>query len=504
MAAGRTRIEFSSKPASTDGEPVKDAGVFDTDDVPVHDVVRSLLSEGRSGRVVTEDGQLSFREGRIVAATFQTASGPAAVLRTLLLTDGEYSVCLEPVRQRADFVLGLDELCNRYDSIVARFMDISSRALPIDAVLGVDFQQLAAHLSSLPDEVNALVRLFDGHRRVRDVIVESTFTETVALEAATRLYTLGVLSPASNVPPAQPRVAPRFMEPRSQPNALTAPVPPSARPDPIVDRMSPQLQAQLDAFATKQVAEPVAVLPKMHVSQLDAFAAGLETYDRSLEDAINASLVHFADETPAVATAPEVDVDVDVADAPVAGEAAPVKPSRPLFGAMAITAGVVAIAAGLAFTVGGRNEAPSVASSAPASMPAIDAPQSAAAEQQPTLAQAVAFYEAGFISDAVTLLEQLVMRHDDPGAWTMLGLARFDSGDGKGAEVAARKALELDASQGRARMLLASIYISWREHDLADAQLQKYLEVEPRGEFASKARGLLSRKKLPRQTAQAE
>jgi hypothetical protein len=64
---------------------------------------------------------------------------------------------------------------------------------PLDAVIEVDAEVLAERLASLPDEVNALVRLLDGRRTLREVIVESGQGEIEAAAVLSRLHEQGVL-----------------------------------------------------------------------------------------------------------------------------------------------------------------------------------------------------------------------------------------------------------------------------------------------------------------------
>jgi Flp pilus assembly protein TadD len=73
----------------------------------------------------------------------------------------------------------------------------------------------------------------------------------------------------------------------------------------------------------------------------------------------------------------------------------------------------------------------------------------------------------------------------------MLGLARYDAQDAVGAEDAARRAVELAPSNGRAHMLLASIHLDRHEVPEAQRELHRYLELEPTGEWAGDAKALL-------------
>ncbi len=72
---------------------------------------------------------------------------------------------------------------------------------PLDAILVVDPAVLAGALRSIPDGDNAILRLADGHRSVKDVIARSGLDVPLALAALERLLDAGVLRV---VPPGSP------------------------------------------------------------------------------------------------------------------------------------------------------------------------------------------------------------------------------------------------------------------------------------------------------------
>lgn len=63
----------------------------------------------------------------------------------------------------------------------------------LDAVIEVDAEALAERLVSLPDEANALLRLLDGRRTLREVIAGSGQDEIEAAAVLAHLHELGVL-----------------------------------------------------------------------------------------------------------------------------------------------------------------------------------------------------------------------------------------------------------------------------------------------------------------------
>lgn len=494
----------------------------DADAIPVHRMLRALLSGVRAGRLSVRNGNLSFRDGRVVDASFEGVRGEDALRRILLFADGDYSVRFGPALSRAEFSVSVKELCNRYEPMVERWSALIQRSVPLAAVLAVDFAGLASRLHELPDEVNSIIRLFDGCRTVREVVLESGFAELTTLEATSRLYVIGVLAPVDSESVGDVEV-PDFFEPETATSRLVelfggaVPEQPEEprraaedwAKETLMQGLSPELGAQLSAFNVKPVSDVVPVAESILPSAMEVFAAGaVELGDRSLEDAINASLVQ--DEEPVtepVAASAEGEFDIDVTEAP-----APVRRGRPALGALAITLGVIAVAVGLAMVLRRPEPAPApvqltqvveVKAVAPA---VVKAPEKVvAAKPRPTVEQGVALYEAGMIDDALPLLEEVV-RNDEANfdGWLQLGTVRFDAGQNEAAQIATERALQLRPDDVRALMLLASIHIERGQHELADAQLQKIIELDPKSEYAAEARQLLARTRAPKSALKLE
>lgn len=197
------------------GQPLR----FHTKNLPASHLLRALLTSARAGTLSLADGQasLSFRDGAIVQAQFGQRWGIDAVVRGLALTFADYTVTLAPVSVSTGFQCGLRDYVGQVLPRLTRWSSLVMRSLPLDAVLAVDFARLAQSLPSMPDDVNRIVQLFDGRRRVQQVLVDSAFDEVLTLEVGTRLYLMGVIGPVATEQDETlvPKQAPRLFEPRS-------------------------------------------------------------------------------------------------------------------------------------------------------------------------------------------------------------------------------------------------------------------------------------------------
>src|SRR5205823_11381557 len=69
---------------------------------------------------------------------------------------------------------------------------------PLSTVFEVDHAQLLERLNEIPDELNGILKLFDGKRTLLDVVDGSPFEDLSTLSTITKLYFEGLLIPRSD------------------------------------------------------------------------------------------------------------------------------------------------------------------------------------------------------------------------------------------------------------------------------------------------------------------
>lgn len=231
-----------------------------TRELPLADLLRALLSGVRSGRLelAGEAGRITFRKGCVVDATYGGERGERALRRLLMFADGDYTLQYGPPLGEGTLSLDLQGFCQLLLPALRRFRVLRESSVPLEARLVLDFQRLAAELPQLPGGIEDVVRLFDGFRTVRMALLEGRYPETLALEAVTRLYQLGVLSPelGKRSPEVEPKSAPVLFEgmsrsPRSSRSRAAA-----ARAAIQADGLEPELLRQMEAFQIQPVVEP--------------------------------------------------------------------------------------------------------------------------------------------------------------------------------------------------------------------------------------------------------
>jgi CheY-like chemotaxis protein len=512
-----------------------------TDVLPIAAALRALLGGSSSGRLFLEShGQLLFRRGEVVSVRFEDVDGERGLTRMLALGRGAYRVHLGPVLARGELSTGVRELCGRLGTELALWERLVAVSVPLEAVLQPDFEVLRASLPGLPREAEMLLRLFDGSRTLRDVILASALPEVAALRAASRLYAMGVLLPEvlareegrapylpgawealAQAPPSEAAAVEEPPEPVGIPaapapgTARTPPAwhafkPPSAPAEPPTLHLPEESPLEAAARTLARVYQPKHTGPDGLSEEGwadDVLAAGLRRRSARLTaTAVGAAVLALAlavaglwwvrrsesssRPTPVEAAAPVVPAPPQAA-APGAPPPESAAKESPATGATSVPppappAVVPPTAAPSPALLGG----PAPALAERPSAEAVTLPEGAGGH---TLSEGIALYRAALPSAAVRVLDEVV-QHNTPDAavaWLYLALARFDAGDVRGAEGAAMKAVVLDPKEPRAHLLLAGIHLGRGERAKANAELTRVLALEPEGPEADDARRLL-------------
>src|SRR5262249_24228963 len=158
----------------------------DLSEITVVDLLDIVEANGRSGVIELRGPSgapagIYFRQGKVVDAEVGRLSGAEAIYRLFSWAEGTFEIQFRSIRRK-------DVIDRQPAQIVVDGMarlDEWNRLLHQlpggDAIFEVDYRQLAERLAEIPDEVNGILRLFDGTRTVRQVVEDSGFTDMEAL-----------------------------------------------------------------------------------------------------------------------------------------------------------------------------------------------------------------------------------------------------------------------------------------------------------------------------------
>ncbi len=193
-------------------------------DMGIVDLVQTLEMGRKTGviRITERDGassEIFFLDGKVVDVDFGSHRGEAAFYRLLGWTEGRFQIEFKSVTRpnRIDFSTQglLMEGMRRLDERAR----LSELLPPFDSILDVDHAILSERLSLLPDEVNPVLRLFDGRRSLARVIDGTEMDDLDCLSITARLFAVGILRDAH-----RSRADGAHVQPHPQPEAESRPV----------------------------------------------------------------------------------------------------------------------------------------------------------------------------------------------------------------------------------------------------------------------------------------
>ncbi|HZJ52610.1 MAG TPA: response regulator, partial [Myxococcaceae bacterium] len=173
-------------------------------DLGVVDLVQTF-EVGRKTGLIRLDGERSgtiyFRDGRVIDAELGRLAGENAFYRMLNTFEGNFEVQFVPVDRPERIEVSTQGLLLEGMRRLDEWGRMLEQLPPLETVFEIDYRQLAERLSEIPDEVNGLLRLFDGRRPLSRVVDDSDFEDLAALGIISKLYFEGLVREAGGTPP---------------------------------------------------------------------------------------------------------------------------------------------------------------------------------------------------------------------------------------------------------------------------------------------------------------
>jgi CheY-like chemotaxis protein len=203
------------------------------------------ISNGR------RESRIYFRDGKVVDAELGRLRGEEAVYRALIWNSGHFEVEFCPIDREDIIPTSTQGLLMEGMRRVDEWGRLLEQLPPLGTIFEVDHEQLVERLNEIPDDLNGILRLFDGKRTLLDVVDDSPFEDLSTLSTITKLFFEGLLVisqqaadddvvPPSEAEPLQPSApAPRLSMPadedvvpeyQSEPRLPAEPGLPSWRP----------------------------------------------------------------------------------------------------------------------------------------------------------------------------------------------------------------------------------------------------------------------------------
>jgi CheY-like chemotaxis protein len=167
-------------------------------DMAVVDLIQTIEISRKSGVIHFKNPQgreaaIYFRAGKVIDAELARLTGEDAVYRLLVWNEGEFEVEFKTIRRKDVIELSSQGLLMEGMRRVDEWGRLCEQLPPLDTVFEVDDRELSERLAELPDEINGILRLFDGRRTLIHVVDESGFADLEALTVISKLYFEGLI-----------------------------------------------------------------------------------------------------------------------------------------------------------------------------------------------------------------------------------------------------------------------------------------------------------------------
>ncbi|HEX8825272.1 MAG TPA: response regulator [Archangium sp.] len=235
-------------------------------DMGVVDLVQTFEIGRKTGNISIKGERVAtiyFKEGRVIDAEMGRLKGESAFYRLLNATEGEFEVQFTALDRPERIEVSTQGLLMEGMRRLDEWGRMLEQLPPLETVFEIDYHQLADRLSEIPDEVNGLLRLFDGKRSLSRVVEDSDFDDLAALGIISKLYFEGLIRELGSVSqePVQsgkPGIE-EWLHTAPAPSAPTEPAPepgPAVTPAPLPVVAQPVAAPEPPPLA---VLEPLAV-----------------------------------------------------------------------------------------------------------------------------------------------------------------------------------------------------------------------------------------------------
>ncbi len=262
----------------TDRKETKNGFVGNLADMGVVDLVQTFEIGRKTGIIKLEGeraGVVFFKEGRVIDAELGRLRGENAFYRMLNTFEGKFEVSFVTIDRPERIEVSTQGLLMEGMRRLDEWGRMLEQLPPLETIFELDYSQLSDRLAEIPDEVNGLLRLFDGRRNLSRVVDDSDFEDLAALGIISKLYFEGLIREVGGAPgdeadkPKKPGIeewlntgpAPAGGEPQTIAPSVSPAVPLPPAPTPIV----PLPGASRSVHDEIQAAEPE--LPPMPVEE---------------------------------------------------------------------------------------------------------------------------------------------------------------------------------------------------------------------------------------------
>lgn len=166
-------------------------------DMGLVDLLQTIDVAHKSGvlhlRNQRQEGAIYFADGRLLDAELGDITGEPAIYRFLVWSDGEFELDFREVRRDDKIKVSTQGILMEGMRRLDEWGRLQEQLPSLGTRFEVNHDELSQRLAEIPDEINDVLRLFDGRRTLNDVLDTSDADDLATLNAISKLYFEGFI-----------------------------------------------------------------------------------------------------------------------------------------------------------------------------------------------------------------------------------------------------------------------------------------------------------------------
>lgn len=166
-------------------------------DMGLVDLLQTIDNSKKSGVLYVTSGKqrgaIYFRDGALVDAELGKLAGEKAVYRALVWSEGAFEIDFRDVRREDTIETSTQGILMEGMRRVDEWGRLLEQLPELDSVFEVNDEELLERLAEIPDEINTILRLFDGKRSLMQVVDSVEGDDLEMLTAVSKLYFEGLI-----------------------------------------------------------------------------------------------------------------------------------------------------------------------------------------------------------------------------------------------------------------------------------------------------------------------
>ncbi|MBN2802326.1 MAG: DUF4388 domain-containing protein, partial [Deltaproteobacteria bacterium] len=166
-------------------------------DMGLIDLIQTIDISQKSGIIkLTRNSEIAhiyFQNGKVIDAETAHRKGSEAVYRMLVWSEGTFQIEFKAIEKEDVITLSTQGLLMEGMRRLDEWGRLQEQLPPLTSVFDVDDDLLSQRLGEIPDEINSLLKHFNGERNLMEVVDLCPLGDLEALTIVTKLYFEGLI-----------------------------------------------------------------------------------------------------------------------------------------------------------------------------------------------------------------------------------------------------------------------------------------------------------------------